>query len=861
MNEDVERIRQSVNWGGRVKRLNLLVALALVLSLVMPLAAPLAQSTARVQPLLLELAAQQPDQVVSVIVQKAVKDDRVEQAVGALGAKVTKDLHIINAFAAVMKAKDAAQLAKTNGVRWVSLDALMASTGVTNETVRDEFNTVSFDNNNGTVTWSGPWQENDPEAGGAGPSAGQVQIAGGALRLDDSPDTGGVPSAARLVNLTGATGATLSFDYQTTSGVDPDDGVVLEVSKDGGGSYTVLATFTGITGASAGSRTYDLSGFISANTVIRFRISSMYGVSDEFYSADNVQIVYNLAGSSLPPATEPMFITWATASGTVVANGFTNSAAMMDSSLGPNSAYGYGGKVKGALGGFVAEATPGNAISKVEVVLRAYTPIVMSAGNDPNLTIYVGGSAGKKVVLNHHAFDTCVGAVNACTVFVDMTDTRVWQWADFDNNLELLIDQSGFNDKDKLYYDAIGLRVTSVPGSDVTGDSGGDTSALATVDTSKQVNVYNQVIKSSNLWNTGPKLQGKGVTVAVVDSGVYKTKDLSKRVRANSNFNAHYHDGIDRYGHGTFVAGVVAGSGSQSGNKYIGVAPRADVLNVRVSDDQGMSTESDVVSALQWVLDNKGKYNIRVVNLSLNSSVAQSYHTSPLDAACEILWFNGIVVVVAAGNNGTATLFPPANDPFVITVGATDDKATLSTTDDVVAAFSAYGTTESGFAKPDLVAPGTKIIGLLPENDKLSMSAARIANRIDKTYFKMSGTSVSAPMVSGAVALLLQDEPNLTPDQVKYRLKATANKTWPGYSATTSGAGYLDIYAAVVGTTTQSANTGLTASQLLWTGPTPPVWDSVQWGSVQWGSVQWGSVQWGSVQWGSVQWGSDYWGP
>ena len=128
MNEDVERIRPSVNWGGRVKRLNMLVVMALMLSLVMPLAAPGARATARVQPLLLEMAAQDPDQTVSVIVQKAVKDDRVEQAVGALGGTFTKDLHIINAFAAEMKAKDVPQLAKTDGVKWVSLDAAVRST-------------------------------------------------------------------------------------------------------------------------------------------------------------------------------------------------------------------------------------------------------------------------------------------------------------------------------------------------------------------------------------------------------------------------------------------------------------------------------------------------------------------------------------------------------------------------------------------------------------------------------------------------------------------------------------------------------------------------------------------------------------
>jgi serine protease AprX len=125
----------------------------------------------------------------------------------------------------------------------------------------------------------------------------------------------------------------------------------------------------------------------------------------------------------------------------------------------------------------------------------------------------------------------------------------------------------------------------------------------------------------------------------------------------------------------------------------------------------------------------------------------------------------------------------------------------------------------------------------------------------------MSGTSMSAPMVSGAVALLLQDEPNLTPDQVKYRLKATANKTWAGYDAARAGAGYLDIYAAVNGTTTQSANTGIQASHLLWTGQQSLTWGSVSWDSVSWDSVSWDSVSWDSVSWDSVSWDSDYWGP
>jgi serine protease AprX len=209
-------------------------------------------------------------------------------------------------------------------------------------------------------------------------------------------------------------------------------------------------------------------------------------------------------------------------------------------------------------------------------------------------------------------------------------------------------------------------------------------------------------------------------------------------------------------------------------------------------------------------------------------------------------------------------VYPPANDPFVITVGATDDKGTSAISDDVVASFSAYGKSESGFDKPDLVAPGTNIVARIV-NSNMGLAAAHPANKVyNGQYFRMSGTSMAAPVVSGAVALLLQDEPNLTPDQVKYRLKATANKSWTGYNASKAGAGYLDVYAAVTGTTTQSANTGQKASSLLTTG-TAPVnssvsWNSVSWNSVSWNSVSWNSVSWNSVSWNSVSWNSDYWG-
>jgi serine protease AprX len=385
------------------------------------------------------------------------------------------------------------------------------------------------------------------------------------------------------------------------------------------------------------------------------------------------------------------------------------------------------------------------------------------------------------------------------------------------------------------------------------------------VDTSNLANAYISAIRANEVWNVAPYDQGQGIGVAVIDSGINPNGDLYtnmgvNRQVANVRFNSDYNQSpSDGYGHGTHVASIVGGDGSESSGKYIGVAPMVNIINVKVSNDDGSALMTDVVQGLQWVLENKNTYNIRVVNLSLNSAVAESYNTSPLDAAVEILWFNGVVVVVSAGNSGNGAIYPPANDPFVITVGAVDDRGTGTITDDALANFSAYGNSENGAVKPDLVAPGTNIIARIV-NLNMGLAGSHPANKVGNQYFRMSGTSMASPMVSGTVALLLRDEPGLTPDQVKYRLMATANKSWPGYNASKVGAGYLDIFAAVNGTTSESANTGLLPSQLLSTGSEPITWGSVGWNSVGWNSVGWNSVGWNSVGWNSVGWNSDYWG-
>ncbi|MBI5876742.1 MAG: S8 family serine peptidase [Chloroflexi bacterium] len=380
--------------------------------------------------------------------------------------------------------------------------------------------------------------------------------------------------------------------------------------------------------------------------------------------------------------------------------------------------------------------------------------------------------------------------------------------------------------------------------------------------TGRLVNAYIRAIDADETWSDG--YQGSSVTVAVVDSGIASVYDLrsslsnpgdsTNRIKYSIEFNSTVSTTGDENGHGTHVAGIIAGNGSSNSGQYIGIAPKAKLVNVKVANSQGQAATSDVVNGLQWINDNRASTGIRVVNLSMNSNVIESYDVSALDAAVEVLWFNGIVVVVSAGNTGSNGLYPPANDPFVITVGAVDDKGTASTGDDALASFSAYGTTSDGFSKPDLVAPGRNIVSSML-TDSTTLGTGHPANVVSRYYFRMSGTSMAAPMVSAAAALVLQANPNLNPDQVKHRLRSSARPFAQG-----NGAPYLNVHDAVAGSSSQTANTGMRASKLLWTGSNPVTWGSVNWGSVNWGSVNWGSVNWGSVNWGSVNWGSDYWG-
>jgi subtilisin family serine protease len=294
--------------------------------------------------------------------------------------------------------------------------------------------------------------------------------------------------------------------------------------------------------------------------------------------------------------------------------------------------------------------------------------------------------------------------------------------------------------------------------------------------------------------------------IAIVDSGIdaTKTADFGARVIASVNVSSTTPGATgDQEGHGTMVAGIAAGGSAL----HPGAAPNAPLVDVRTADANGESLSSDVIAGIDWILAHRTQYDIRVVNLSMAGDTRTSFQTDPLDKAVERLWFSGIVVVTAAGNNGTGTgevdmSAAPGNDPFVITVGATDQAQTSATGDDVAAPWSSYGHTADGFAKPELSAPGRYMVMPVPAGSTI---ATALPDRVVAPgYMWMSGTSFAAPVVSGAAAQLLARHPDWTPDQVKGALMLTANvlRQAPAPSPVTLGT--AADYAVLAGSTVTS---------------------------------------------------------
>ncbi|MHB8507418.1 MAG: S8 family serine peptidase [Candidatus Dormibacteria bacterium] len=388
------------------------------------------------------------------------------------------------------------------------------------------------------------------------------------------------------------------------------------------------------------------------------------------------------------------------------------------------------------------------------------------------------------------------------------------------------------------------------------------------VDSSQLLNRYEGLEGIPGAWKSG--LDGTGVQVAVIDSGVWPHNDLVQPApgvpgNAGNRVIATYTnplatDALDHVGHGTHVAGIIAGNGHDSGGQYIGVAPNSLVVSVKIASDLGGATEGDVITGLDWVLQaNQHGMHIRVANLSVGSTVSQSYQQSALDAMVEKLWNSGVVVVVAAGNGTGPVTYAPANDPYAITVGSIDDNYTTSLSTSTMAQWALYGQSQDGFNKPEVVADGSHVVSLLAPGS--SLSVGHPANIVGTSYFKMGGTSMASPQVAGLVALMLQANPQLNPGQVKRALRrhstpfgTVAYTSWLG----TPG-GFIDR--SSIGEIESDDNAGIPYSNsydplkgsILAGGSW---WGDAAFAGAAWNNVSWNNVSWNNVSWNNVSWNS-----
>jgi subtilisin family serine protease len=380
-------------------------------------------------------------------------------------------------------------------------------------------------------------------------------------------------------------------------------------------------------------------------------------------------------------------------------------------------------------------------------------------------------------------------------------------------------------------------------------------------------------------------LDGSNVGVAIVDSGVAAWHDDlgSDRLARFVDFVSFQSSPYDDYGHGTHVAGIIAGSGYDSGGRRRGIAPGATLLVEKVLDAAGQGYISNVIAAIDYAIANKDALHLRIVNLSVAAAVYESYTTDPLTLAAKRAVEAGLVVVSAAGNLGKGAdglpqyggIGAPGNAPWVITVGASSHNGTVDRSDDTVAAFSSRGPSAIDFhAKPDLVAPGVGIESLTEAgttlyNTKPLMRLWGTVQTATEPYLSLSGTSMAAPVVSGTIALMLQANPALTPNLVKAILEYTA-ESHVEYNGLTQGAGFLNARGAVQLAQTL-AGSGHGTQRLSTPDPTP--WSShITWGNYRIGggtldaaanawrtSVTWGSAltpEGEHVTWGTVT-GSD----
>ena len=390
-------------------------------------------------------------------------------------------------------------------------------------------------------------------------------------------------------------------------------------------------------------------------------------------------------------------------------------------------------------------------------------------------------------------------------------------------------------------------------------------------------------------------LTGAGIGVALIDSGVAPVPGVSQAGKVVNGPDLSFESQtpglaqIDTYGHGTHMAGIIAGSDPAAG--FEGVAPGAHLISLKVAAADGASDVSQVIAAIDWVVGHRNDpgLNIRVLNLSFGTDSVQSAALDPLSYAVEAAWNKGIVVVVSVGNEGAAAanVTMPAANPYVIAVGAADPNGTDARTDDKVATFSSRG---SAARHADLLAAGRSLLSLRVPGSYIDTAypAARVADATgQQRLFRGSGTSQAAAVVSGSVALLLQQRPGLTPDQVKRLLVRTADPL-TGADPIAAGAGQLDIaeaatliapmdavqkWPAATGLGTLEASRGsshvadsdgnvlMGERDIFGTAWVPSKWAPVSRNGTAWSGGTWNGNVWTGKDFTGTSWASRTWSP
>ncbi|MCB0115413.1 MAG: S8 family serine peptidase, partial [Caldilineaceae bacterium] len=822
------------------KTLSKLLSIIIIIALLLP-AWGAGATTAMAQyeklhPALQEVAAEGGRQMVRVIVQLSEATAGIEAGDNWHGGAVIYNLSMLNALALEIPANRLHALANVGGVKRVSPDAVMLRSAEDDGELvaQEEFNGNAEDMAR-SVNWQ--WQElGEADGFDVGDVALVSFLAGTMEGLRIQGDNRG---AQATVDLRAEGNLSLTIGYRRKDFNAAEDVVTLALSADQGASWQQVAEFGGpVTDPVLNVETFELTDLHADEIMLRI-LSSDGTAADAGFYIDFLRFQVTINPESflyrlhLPMIADDDTASQArqieAASGThYVLDRFDNvsysnndGSANWSSAWSENDPYGVPGPSSEYYVGISNGRLKFNAIDKyTERMIREAN---LTGAQSATLSFdwqTVGLDSGETLALQIR---------NSAVGYQTLIQLGGNQQGTFSQDISAYIDSavqirfsnrsSNWESGEAVYIDNVKITWQDTSSTPPPTPAPTATPIPNAIDTSNLASTFVKAIAADQVWNEASPKRGSGVAVAVVDSGVAPHWDLND---ANGNSRILVHAGFlngetyaypaaffdmlllmfldvtnlsidDFYGHGTHIAGTIAGNGTRSNGVYMGVAPEAKIIDVKVVDDHGVGNTSDVVAGLQWIHENSAQYNIRVVNMSLNSTVAESYLDNPLSTAVEILWFNGITVLVSVGNNGdnddNDIIYPPANDPFVISVGAVEDQGTTDIGDDLLAPYSVHGITEDGFAKPEIVVPGTDIIAALAGADSnlaIEHPSHVLEGENGKHYFRMSGTSMAAAVATGAVAILLGAEPTLTPDQVKERLIAGGTPFGEGDTAPTT---------------------------------------------------------------------------